>query len=90
VLGDWYGDTNKKVASNKQGSMHANGFEDILGEFSPAFDCVKSLCRDVRTVLFSLTKGGKLDLRTPADLITLYDPFIKAFKDAIAGLDAGT
>ena len=68
--------------------MHADGFEDILEEFLPAFDCVKSLCREVQTILFPLTKGGKLDLGTPADSNILYNPFIKAFEDAIAGLGA--
>ena len=85
VLGDWYGDTNKKVAGTKQGSMHADGFKSILEEFAPAFDCIKPLCRKLRSILFPLTKDGELDLGTPADPNILYDPFIKAFESAIAG-----
>jgi hypothetical protein len=64
--------------------------EDILEEFPHAFDCVKSLCRDVRTILFPLTKAGKLDLETPADSDFLYDPIIKTFGDAIAGQGAAS
>ena len=67
VLGDWYGDTNKKVAGNKQGSMHADGFKSISGEFAPAFDCTKPLCRKLRSILFRLIQDGELDLGTPAD-----------------------
>jgi serine/threonine protein kinase len=84
VLGDWYGDTNnKKVAGNKQGSMHADGFKSILEEFAPAFDHVKPLCRKLRSILFPLTKDGELDLGTPADSDILYNPFLKAFGDVI-------
>lgn len=90
VLRDWYGDTNKKVAGTKQGSMHADGFKAILEEFAPAFDCIKPLCRKLRSILFPLTKDGELDLGTPADSNTLYDPFIKAFEKAIAGPDTDT
>jgi Fungal protein kinase len=90
VLGGWYGDTTKNVASDKQGSMHADGFEEILDEFVPAFDCIKPLCRKLRSIIFPLLKDGKLDLRTPADPSTLYKPIIKAFEDAIAGLNTGT
>lgn len=90
VLRDRYGDTNKKVAGTKQGSMHADGFKAILEEFAPAFDCIKPLCRKLRSILFPLTKDGELDLGAPADSNTLYDPFIKAFEKVIAGLDTDT
>ena len=64
--------------------MHADGFKIVLEEFAPAFDPVKPLCRK----LFLLTKDGELDLGTPADSSILYNSFIKAFGDAIAGADA--
>ena len=70
----------------KQGSMHADGFKDILVHFVPAFDCIKPLCRKVRSVLFPLIKDEELGLGTPADPKSLYEPIIKAFEDAIAGL----
>ena len=85
MLRNWYEDTNKKVADTKQGSIHADGFKSILEEFASAFDCIKSLYRKLRSILFPLTKDGELDLGTPADPNILYDPFIKAFESAIAG-----
>ena len=70
--------------------MHADKFKNMLEEFAPAFNCVKSLCREVQSILFPLIKDGELDLGTPADPPKLYDPFMKALKDAIVGLDADT
>jgi hypothetical protein len=90
VLGDWYGDTNKKIVGNKQGSMYVDGFENILKEFSSVFDYIKSLCREVRIVLFSLIKDEKLDFETLTDLNILYKLIIKAFEDVIAELDINT
>jgi serine/threonine protein kinase len=87
LLRDWYGDTTKKVAGTKQGSMHTDGFDDVLMEFAPTLDCIKALCRELRNILFPLTKAGKLDLTIKPDPRKLYDPFIKAFGDAIAGLE---
>lgn len=66
--------------------MHVDSFKNILKEFPSAFDCVKFLCREVQTILFSLTKDEKLNLRTSANLNILYNLFIKAFKNAIVGL----
>ncbi len=70
--------------------MHADGFKSILDEFAPAFDCTKPLCRKLRSILFCLTQDGNLDLGTPADPNALYEPTIKAFGDAIAGLETDT
>ena len=68
--------------------MHDNGFKSILKEFALAFDCIKSLCKKLRSILFPLIKDKELDLEIPADPITLYDSLIKAFKNTITGLDA--
>ena len=62
----------------------------MLEEFTPAFNCIKSLCREVQSILFPLIKDEELNLRTPADPPKLYDSFMKALKDVIAGLDADT
>ena len=70
--------------------MHADGFKSILEEFAPAFNRIKPLCRKLRSILFPLTKDGELDLETPADPNTLYELIIKAFGDAMAGLDTDT
>jgi serine/threonine protein kinase len=87
VLRDWYGDTNKKVAGMKQGSMHADRFKEILDDFVPAFDCIKPSCMKLRSILFPLTQDGELDLGTPADPNTLYEAIIKVFDNAIVGLE---
>lgn len=90
ILGKWYGSNAADVADAKRGHMHADGFDDILMEFAPAFDCTKPLCRELRNILFPSTEAGRLDLGTPADPKTLYEPIIKAFEDAIADLDTDT
>ncbi len=87
ILRKWYGSNAADVADAKRGTMHTDGFKDILNEFAPAFDCIKPLSEKVRSILFPLTRDGELDLGTPADPNTLYEPIIKAFGDAIAGLD---
>ena len=69
--------------------MHVDGFEDILDEFPPAFDCVKPLCRKVRGVLFPLLKDGALFTGTPANPEELYEPIIEAFDNAIADISTG-
>jgi hypothetical protein len=50
--------------SAKRGSMHTDEFKDILEEFPAAFDGVKPLCRELRSILFPLTRDGELDLAT--------------------------
>lgn len=47
--------------------MHVDGFEDILDEFSTAFDSVKPLCRKIRGILFPLLEDGALFKGTPLD-----------------------
>lgn len=63
--------------------MHADGFEDILKEFSQALECVKPLCQGIRRVLFPFIDDGKLDTGTPPDPEKLYAAVIEAFNDAI-------
>jgi 5-carboxymethyl-2-hydroxymuconate isomerase len=86
ILTKWYSGSFKEIARSKQGDMHIDGFEDILEEFPPVFDSVKPLCRKIRGILFSLLKNGGLYIGTPPNSETLYDPIIKAFDDAIAGI----
>ena len=59
-------------------------------KFPAAFDGVKPLCRELRSIWFSLTRDGELDLATPANPNTLYNPFIKAFERLIVRLNRGT
>ena len=51
VLTKWYTGSFKDIARSKLGDMHVDGFDDILEEFPPSFDCVKSLCRKIRSIL---------------------------------------
>jgi hypothetical protein len=86
----WYGTNFEDIVQAKRGSMHADGFKNILEVFAPAFDCITSLCKEVRRILSPLTKNGELDLATPADPKTLYNPIIAAFERSIADLDRRT
>lgn len=87
ILGKWYGNDAADAADAKHYNMHADGFESILKEFVPAFDCIKPLCKRVREILFPHTRNGELDLTTKSDHRDLYSPFINAFDDAIADLE---
>lgn len=68
--------------------MHVDGFEDILNEFSQAFDSIKSLCKQIRGVLFRLPRDGTVFTETPpGPSEELYDPIIEAFDNAIVDID---
>lgn len=45
------------IARSKEHSMGVNGFEELLEEFPPSFDCVKTLCREIREILFPYRDG---------------------------------
>ena len=87
VLRKWYSGSFKDIARSKLGDMHVDGFEDILDEFPPFFDCVKPLCRKTRSILFPLLEDGALFTGTTSGPPEqLYDPIIEAFDDAIADI----
>ncbi|KAG5302196.1 serine/threonine protein kinase Sgk2 [Histoplasma ohiense] len=83
MLKKWYSSTFRDIATYKRGNMEAGGFEYLLQEFPPGFECVKPLCRTIRGVMFPHGKEG-LIVGTPQDPKRLYDPIIKAYDDAIA------
>lgn len=83
LLTKWYTDTYRDIARIKRSDMDANGFEDILSEFPPIFECAKPLCRAIRDILFPYGNRGII-VGTPQDPKHLYDPVIKAYDDAIA------
>jgi hypothetical protein len=56
-----------------------------MREFPPEFDCVKSLCKAVRDILFPY-KDGELFTGTPKEPEVLYGPILRAFDDAIADI----
>ena len=54
----------------------------ILREFLPSFDCVKSLCQRIRSLLF--LDSGVLDIGTSTDPPEkLYDSIIREYDKAI-------
>ncbi|EDN02615.1 predicted protein [Histoplasma mississippiense (nom. inval.)] len=83
MLKEWYNGTYKKIARIKRTDMGADGLEDILTEFPPAFVFAKPLCRAIRDILFQYGDRGII-VGTPQDPKRLYNPVIKAYDDAIA------
>ncbi|KKZ62396.1 hypothetical protein EMCG_03191 [[Emmonsia] crescens] len=83
MLKEWYTGTYKKIARIKRTDMGADGLEDILTEFPPAFEFAKPLCRAIRDILFPYGNRGII-VGTPQDPKRLYNPVIKAYDDAIA------
>ncbi|KAL2359355.1 hypothetical protein RJZ56_007796 [Blastomyces dermatitidis] len=83
MLKEWYTGTYKKIARSKRTDMGADGLEDILTEFPPAFEFAKPLCRAIRDILFPYGDRGII-IGTPQDPKHLYNPVIKAYDDAIA------
>lgn len=83
MLREWYTGTYKKIAIYKRGNMETGGFEYLLQEFPPDFECVKHLCRSIRGVLFPYRKEG-LIVGTAQVPQKLYDPIIEAYDDTIA------
>ncbi|EEH11710.1 conserved hypothetical protein [Histoplasma capsulatum G186AR] len=79
ALRDWYTGTYQKIARSKRGDMSVDGFEDILSEFPPIFECVKPLCRFP-------SKDRRIIVGTPHDPKRLYSPIIKAYNDAISSI----
>jgi serine/threonine protein kinase len=88
LLKKWYTGDYRDIATLKLGVISANGFELILEEFPPEFDCIKPLCRELRGILFPFHKGGILT-GTPTDPNILYEPIIKAFDKAVDDIKAG-
>lgn len=57
IFQNWYGSSATEAAALKQGYMDVDMFEYVPFEFVPAFDCIKPLCKKVRTLLFPPTKA---------------------------------
>ena len=65
--------------------MNVDEFEDILKEFPQTFDCVKSLCKEIRGLLFPYKND--LLIGTPLESSKmLYDSIIEAFDNTIASI----
>ena len=81
---EWYTGNYKKIARIKLGDMNKNKdkrLEVIMEEFPSLFDCVKSLYKVIRDVLFPYRNG--LFTGTPKDIEVLYGLIIKVFNNTI-------
>ncbi len=83
-LTKWYIDSYDDIADAKVGHMHVDEFKDILKKFLQTLDCIKSLCEEIREILFSLTKDEELNIETQSNSEKLYESIIKIFNEAIA------
>ncbi|KMU83322.1 hypothetical protein CIHG_01104 [Coccidioides immitis H538.4] len=86
LLMQWYTGSYEGIAITKRGMVDAKLFELVLAkEFSPEFECLKSLCRELRGILFPI-RGNAIFTGTPKDPEILYGPIIKAFDRAIEAM----
>lgn len=83
-LTGWYTGTFEDIARNKHGNMDGIAFEYILNEFPDEFNCIKPLCRELRSILFPI-KDNALFTGTPSQPRDLYGPMVSAFDKVIYG-----
>ncbi|KAI1205533.1 FunK1 protein kinase [Annulohypoxylon truncatum] len=79
--GDW-----DEIAVRKSHDMDQNGFQAILGEFTPEFHSLKPLAECLRQILFPL-RAGVIWTGTdssPEATDKLYDEMIRVFEEGIA------
>ena len=80
----WYTGSYKEIANKKLDNMNKGqkkGLEVIIEEFPSLFDCVKSVYKVIRDVLFSYRDG--LFTGTLKDAEVLYGLIIEAFNNKI-------
>lgn len=78
----WYKGTFEEIADAKMLHMRVDALEFILHEFPLSFDCVKPLCRRIRSLLF--LNGESLRIETPSDPpAKLYDAIIREYNKYI-------
>ncbi|EGD97738.1 FunK1 protein kinase [Trichophyton tonsurans CBS 112818] len=80
----WYTGSYEDIADVKTDHMDPNRFEDLFQGFPPELDQGKSLCRELRGLLFPYRNG--LVVGTPADPERLYDSVTQASDKAIERL----
>jgi hypothetical protein len=85
-LRQWSGGDWDELAVRKSLDMDQDGFQTILGEFTPEFHSLKPLAEGLRQVLFPL-RAGVIWTGTdssPEAVDKLYDGMIQAFEEVIA------
>ena len=65
--------------------MGKNRFKNVITEFTPEFENLKPLARELRSALF-LIKDRDIFIGTFHDYSIIYDNMIKAFNGAITSL----
>ncbi|KAL7894584.1 hypothetical protein HDV64DRAFT_260220 [Trichoderma sp. TUCIM 5745] len=85
ILRKWEIGSFKDIAGAKMGYMTINGLEDIMDEFPLAIDVVRTLCLQIRSVLFGDT--ARLMFGTPSgDPDLLYSGVLNAYDETIQQL----
>ncbi|CAD6502693.1 BgTH12-05283 [Blumeria graminis f. sp. triticale] len=85
-LNGWYTDDLSTNYNTKRSDITVRFETNIIDHFSPSFDAVKDLARDLRKILF----GSNLDqFISRPNSVELYDPIITAFKNVITQIDEG-
>ncbi|KAH7304358.1 hypothetical protein BKA65DRAFT_610906 [Rhexocercosporidium sp. MPI-PUGE-AT-0058] len=74
--------TYTEIANIKQGYVVKNRFKTVIAEFSPKFENLKPLARELRTALFPI-RDGDIFTGTFHDHNIIYDGMIDAFSRAI-------
>ncbi|KAI1779308.1 FunK1 protein kinase [Hypoxylon cercidicola] len=85
-LRQWSNGNWNKLAVRKSLDMDQNGFQTLLGEFTPEFHSLKPLAESLRQILFPL-QAGVIWTGTDGSVEAtdkLYDGMIRAFEEAIA------
>ncbi|VDB89345.1 Bgt-51081 [Blumeria graminis f. sp. tritici] len=85
-LNGWYTDDLSQNYHTKRTDITENFETNIIDCFSPSFDAVKDLARDLSKILF----GSNLDqFISRPNSVELYSPIIYAFKNVITQIDEG-
>ncbi|XMA19891.1 hypothetical protein WAI453_012682 [Rhynchosporium graminicola] len=82
ILRGWYTGIYTEIANTKQGHVGKNRFENVIAEFSPRFENLKLLARELRSALF-LIRDGDIFTGTFHDNDIIYDGMIDAFSRGI-------
>ncbi|KUJ16854.1 uncharacterized protein LY89DRAFT_697190 [Mollisia scopiformis] len=82
ILRGWYTGIYTEIANTKQGYMGKNRFENIIAEFAPKFENLKSLAREIRSTLFPI-RDGDIFTGTFHEHDIMYNGMITAFDRAI-------
>lgn len=82
TLGGWYTGTYIDIATTKEAHMGKRRFEHVIAEFSPKFESLKPLARELRSTLFPIMDGD-IFIGTFHEHEIMYDRMIDAFSRAI-------